>query len=259
MSKDKGKLHELLAVEAGLEKVYRETLSEKENTFDKKPEHFVGRVKTYDPFNEDEIATEGFTEHQEMVTTVGESLDYFFGHFASYTDAVLQKEKTNQQAKADLELDDGTVLAKDIPATFLLGLEARCKQLRSLLKSIPTLAPHKKWVKDASHEKKGVWKMEHPEKTFRTRKEVRHKVLYEATDKHPAQIEKWNENVNVGTFTTNVWSGSLSPAEKSELLSRLDELERAAKKARQRANCQEVVDAHIGKVLTDFLLGDLKG
>ncbi|MGK0291189.1 MAG: hypothetical protein ACI86H_002656 [bacterium] len=47
----------------------------------------------------------------------------------------------------------------------------------------------------------------------------------------------------------------LSFAEKKVMMFRLDKLSQAVKKARQKANCQEVVDTNIGKVLADFILG----
>jgi hypothetical protein len=80
-----------------------------------------------------------------------------------------------------------------------------------------------------------------------------HKVLYEATDKHPAQIEKWEEQVAVGKYVTNVQCGMLSPADKSTLLGRCDRLIQAVKKARMKANMVDVVDQSIGKEIFSFV------
>ena len=41
-----GKLHELLAVEPSIEKVYKNVLEEAKNTFSKKTEHFRGHNRT---------------------------------------------------------------------------------------------------------------------------------------------------------------------------------------------------------------------
>lgn len=80
-------------------------------------------------------------EHKEMVTTVHDKLDYMLNqHIVPYLDAVLQKERANQDAKADIVVD-GIVLAKDVPATFLLGLEEKLKRVHEVLDKIPTLAP----------------------------------------------------------------------------------------------------------------------
>ena len=47
----------------------------------------------------------------------------------------------------------------------------------------------------------------------------------------------------------------LSPAEKSELLSRIDKVIMAAKRARMKANSADSVDVKVGKKLADFIFG----
>lgn len=248
-----GKLHELLAVEKGLEKTATEAIAEAENTFNKKSAHFMGVIKRYVPFEESLKETESTEEHVEMVDTVPSKLSFVFKHIIRWLDAVLQKEATNQEARADIALSDGTVLATDVPATFLLGLETKLKGWRKLIQATPTLSPGTKWVPDPQ---KGehVYAAEHNEEKFRTKKVLAHKELVPATKEHPAQIEKWHEDQNVGKYITSKWCGMLSPADKSELLGRLDDLERAVKKARQRANGAKVIKKTIGKTLTDYLL-----
>ena len=93
---------------------------------------------------------------------------------------------------------------------------------------------------------------------MRTKQVIQQKVLYEATPEHPAQIERWQEQSVIGMFSKSVWSGMLSPAEKSELLERLDVFERAVKQARQRANSTELLKKKIGKDIVNYLMkGDL--
>ena len=99
-----------------------------------------------------------------------------------------------------------------------------------------------------------VYNRVHPAVTFKTRKTFRHKVLVEATREHPAQIEKWSEDENVGKFITDSWSGMLTPAEKSDMIGRIDTLAQAVKQARQRANTTEVVKIQLAKSLVDFIL-----
>jgi len=247
------KLHELLAVEKGLESTATEAVAEAKNTFSKKPAHFMGVIKRYVPFEEALQGTESTEEHQEMVTTVWDKLKYVFRPFAKWLDAILQKESTNQEARADIELSDGTILAKDVPATFLLGLETKLKNLRGLLDVVPTLAPGVKWEKD-DQRGEGVYSAVHDEEKFKTKKELTHKILVPATKEHPAQIEKWMEDHNIGKYITSKWCGMLSVAEKSELIARLDSLFRAVKKARQRANGATVKKVQIGRHIADYLL-----
>ena len=248
------KLHELLAVESDLEGTYKNILSETTNTFSKKPHLFLGAEKRLEMF--DDKAEAQPVQRQEMTETVKGKLDYQSESIVRYLDAVLQKERTNQDAKANLEIDD-LVIAEDIPATFLLGLETKLKHVRSVYMAIPTLPPNIKWEKDENIGE-DVYRRVHPEETFKTAKTFKHKVLYEATDKHPAQIEKWEENVDVGRYTTASWNGFISPTEKSVLLGRIDKLLRAVKKARQRANTQEVAKDEIGSALFNYINGVIK-
>ena len=140
------KLHELLAVEGDLEGTYKKIVDEAKVTFDKKGAHFFGVHRRLEMFDED--LPKAPDEHQEMVTTVHDKLEYVNEHVVRYFDAVLQKERTNQDAKADIVVD-GVSLAKDLPATFLLGLENKLKNVRSLFQAIPTLPPGRKWEKDS--------------------------------------------------------------------------------------------------------------
>lgn len=248
-----GKLHELLAVESDLENGYKAIAGETLNTFSKKANLFVGLVKRLENYKEGE--PEAPEERAEMATTVHERLDYTAKSAIKYIDAVLQKETTNQLASADL-IVNGVTLAEKLPATFLLGLESKLKFLRAMYAEIPTLPNSIAWQLDAAMGA-GVYRAVHPERKFKTAKTFKHKVLYEATDHHPAQIEKWEENENVGVYITERWCGMITSADKSKLLGRLDALLQAVKKARQRANTVEVVKTSVGQKLFDYIHNDV--
>lgn len=247
------KLHEILAVEGELEGAYKKITEEAKATFDKKAAHFMGAVKKYEPFDEALKATESTEDRLEMVSTVRQKLDYMFEHVVRFIDCTAQKDRANQLAKADIIIND-KVLVKDVASTTLLGLESRIKQWREVIDSIPTLPPGIAWKLDANIGK-DVYRRIHPEEKFRTAKTFKHTVLVAATDKHPAQIEKWQEDINVGKYITESWSGMLTPSEKSEILGRVDTLARAIKEARQRANCQEIEPIKICKPLVNYILG----
>lgn len=244
------KLHEILAVEGSVQGASKEIIKETENTFSNKATHFKGFVKEYKPFDEDEAEAEGYQEKNEMVSTVDQKLEHFWDVVSNELDVTFKKESTNQEAKGDI-IVEGKFLKTGVPIGYLLGLEQKIKDWRRVLKAIPTLQPGIKWNEDEKSGK-GVWETK-PEPTFRTRKEVRFKVLIQATDKHPAQVEKWHEQVNVGKFHTTVWSGEYSTAQKAELLKRLDRLEHGVKKARMRANSIEIVDVEIASEIKNYL------
>jgi hypothetical protein len=136
----------------------------------------------------------------------------------------------------------------------LLGMESKLADLREVFHAIPTLAPGFDWQPDVERGE-GVYKSAHPHVTFRSKKTVRPVVMAEATKEHPAQVNAITEDVSVARIVTSMWSGMLTPAQKSELLERTDKLLRAVKRARQRASSVEVVKQNMGRVLYDFLLG----
>lgn len=243
-------LHELIAVEGDLYNTTKAILNEAEVTFTKKTNHFMGQQRTLTYFDESR-SQENEQAGKEMVTTVDKKLDYVAGRTSKYYDALLSKEEANQRASADLVVD-GSVLAENLPATFLLGMESRLKAVREILLRVPTLEPALVWLEDKGAGD-GVYRSESI-KTKRTEKTVRHKILYEATKEHPAQIEKWNEDVPVASIDTVHRSGMWTPNKKAEVLDRLDTLLAAVKRARQRANKAEVKPLKIGRTLFDYIL-----
>jgi hypothetical protein len=244
-------LHELLAVEGALKGRAAEMLAEAEVTFTKKQDHFLGLEKTYTPFDEKDAPLGGVEERKELAETVISKLEWVQGHVVEYLDAVLQKELTNQTARADLEID-GVILAGDLPATFLLGLETKLQQVRKCFAAAPTMQPGVDWRLDPAlgdHVHRAV----HDRQNFRTKKTIQHKVLVQPTKEHPAQIEKWTEDIPVGRITQRWWTGTLSVARKAQLLGRIDKLIDSCRQARQRANTAEVVGRNIGSILFNYI------
>jgi hypothetical protein len=251
--KRKHQLHEILAVLADLEGEAKKVREEAIVTFTKKTNHFMGHHKTLKMFDEDRaMEQEGAEEHKPLVTTVDKKLSYLSKSQAKYYDVILQQESTNQNARADLVVE-GKVIAEQLPATFLLGMESRLKALRAVFDAIPTLDPSLEWEKDTIAGN-GSYKSTHPETTQKQEKTMVHKVLVDPTKEHPAQIREWAENKTVGTYILQKSSGMITPAKKSEYLGRVDLLLRATKKARQRANSQEIVKARIGEKLFSYIM-----
>lgn len=249
------KLHEIIAVEADVERTALKALEEAQSTFHSKHNLFQGFEKKLEWLDDREDPVEPHEETTSVSETVDRKLEFLSRQVANYWDVLYQKEKANQDAKADLVLEDGTVLLKDVPATYLLGMEKRLKLLRSVYERIPTLPAGVSWIEDNTVAMEGVYRQEEPQRTFKTEKKVEYKVLYDATDKHPAQIEKWNVDKNVGVFTKNNWSGMISSRRKSEIMGRIDELLRVFKKARQRANEVEVPKDNVANTILSYING----
>jgi len=245
-----GKLHEVLAVETDLKATADKLLKEALHTLKDKATHFEASEVRFHP--DEETSLVEAPEVKPMVDTVRSKIKFVTEPYAKYIDAVFQKEATNQIAKADLELSDEdgekVTIAKDVPATVLLGLETRLKEVRALYESAPTLAPGENWQKDAQT---GHYKA--TSERIRTAKVTEPLVVVPATKEHPAQVATVSKDVRKGRVVTTKESSFLTSAEKSELLGRVDTLIRAVKRARMRANSAEVVGGKIGKKIFDFI------
>ncbi|MEO1029648.1 MAG: hypothetical protein AAFX02_11405, partial [Pseudomonadota bacterium] len=193
MSK-KPQLHEVLAVEGELGSTAKRVLEEAVNTFQKKPNLFKGQTRSLSMLD-DARSGENTTTDDPVAETVPERLKAVDKVVGRHYDAVYQKEHGNTIAKADLVVG-GTVLIKDAPATFLLAMESRLLSLRNTYAAAPTLDPGTRWTEDVNAGA-GIF-MSEDKVGFKTEKSVNSKVLYEATKEHPAQIEKWSEDISVG-------------------------------------------------------------
>jgi hypothetical protein len=254
--KKMGKLHELLAVEANRKNAFSKILDETKAVFKNKGHLFTESIRWQKLFKaEAGQEAESVVERVAMTSTVPMKLNYMAGFVTDYLDVCYQKELTNQDAKADLVVD-GVELAHDVPATCLLGLEQKLARVRSVIDGIPTRVPGLEWVPDTGHKFQGVVKTKYPEVTNKTKKVITPFELSPATDKHPAQVEKLTEDKIIGKFEKTMWAGVLSPAEKSDVLKRMDKLIEACKIARMKANEQETSDLRIGETLMDFVLGE---
>jgi hypothetical protein len=158
------------------------------------------------------------------------------------------KETANASAKADVKVDGNTLLA-DVPVTYLLFLEKQLVHLATFVSKLPVLDPAVRWTLDTND---GVYKSE-PVRTVKTKKVPRNWVKAEATDKHPAQVEVYHEDVVVGTWTKQDFSGAIPATRKQELLERVEKLQAAVKFAREEANSVEVSDRRAAAVVFDYL------
>lgn len=244
------KLHELLAVNANLKGQADQCRQGLIETFNKKRHHFGEKLVTFQPIEE---GAQPVTEEQsDLQTTVNKELAWVSDSIANSLDVAYQISRSNQTAVASIILEDGTTLASDVPATALLELEQRLSEIHGLASQIPTLDPAKGFRPD-SDRGKDIY-VARPDNRPRTKKTPKVLVLAPATDKHPAQVQVYNEDVPVGTQTTIEWSGLITPAAKSEILNRIEEVRRAVKAARSRANSVDVdTKARIGNRLLSYV------
>lgn len=234
-------LHEVLAVDRELEAKDKEERASAIELLMKRPELFQGHIKSLQMIDEkDKIEEAAQAETVAIYLSVDAVIDQALQHTVKYMDAVAQKESTNQHARGDIILDDGTTLLENVPATALLALEKIIADVIKLYNTIPVLAAGIKWEKDTDLGA-GVYKASPDIKRLKTKNIKKPITMAEATDRHPAQTALIDDTVPVGTYTEQRWSTLMLPVRKMQLLGRLEELQRAVKQARMRANTAQVV------------------
>jgi hypothetical protein len=242
-----GKLYELLSVQPSLAGQFNKMVLEAQHVFGKR-ELFEGYTKCLQMFNADRQNEEA-TEVKAVSYTVEKKLDYLSKFAIDYFDAFLQKEASNQLAKADIVIED-VVIAKDVPACALLGFEDKLLKLRNVLDSIPTLAPGVDWIET---DEVGVYKDKNQVVRGKTEKSKQFKEVAPPTTQHKAQVEVWDFDMPVGRYVETKMSGTLTPSRKSQLIGRCDKLIQAVKTARQRANAVETSNQIIGDIFWEYI------
>jgi hypothetical protein len=240
------KLNQVLAIEKGLKASSHTTHTQAYHTA-QKPALFNGFSKTYAPKAEGgetfppEAAKVQFTV-KDLVAGVEKELTSFY-------DVSLTKDRANCDAVADIVVD-GKTIATRIPATHLLFLEKHLTEVKNFLTALPVLDTADNWKLDtaASLYKSDVTK------THKTKKVEKPIVLYDATEKHPAQTQLVVSDEVIGYYDTVKLSGAIPLAEKQGYLDRLEAVLRAVQEAREAANAVEAPEQKIGKAVFDFVI-----
>lgn len=241
------KLNQIIAIEKGVKAKATREFTDLHREVQKQP-LLTGISRTYQPKDDegDQLPPESTSVRVQAESVLAQAASVLTRLF----DVVLTKDAANMQAVGDIVLD-GTTL-DTIPVTYLLFLEKQLVDLRTFVAKLPTLDPADTWDRDTAS---GSWAAA-PSQTTKTKKVPRNHVKAEATDKHPAQVEMYFEDVIVGTWTTKKFSGALPAQRVTTLLARVDKLIEAVKFARESANSIGVTDTHVGAKIFDYLLAE---
>lgn len=238
---------QIIAIEKGTKTRAERELTDAHHAF-QKPEPLSGIARSYSPFKDEDgerVPPESKRvqiKAEDIVAKLATTLTDLF-------DIVATKDSTNCVAKADVVVN-GKVLLSDVPCTYLLFLEKQLVNLRTFVEKLPTLDPADAWQWDDGQ----ACYSTPPQQTLRTKKEPRVITKAEPTDKHPAQVELIYEDRPVGTWTTIRYSGALPQTRVDELTTRVEQLQRAVKFAREAANSIEAVNrTGDGRKVMDYL------
>lgn len=241
------KLNQIIAISANVKSRKQSVFSETYHTM-KKEGIFSGHSKTYLPKDED---GEKLPDETKVVTlTVDKAIDRARAVLEDMFNVIATQDKGNCIAKADVKID-GAVLLKDVPATHLIFLEKQLADIITFVDAFPTLDPSEDWRYD---ENGGCYKSKESQ-SFRTKQVPKSMITAPATDKHPAQVHIYNENINIGTYTMLKYSGAMTATRKDELLEKIRILDKAVQQAREEANMTEVESVTYGTTLLKHIFG----
>ena len=239
------KLNQIIAVEKGIKSRSFQELTEAHQQL-QKPAVLSGISRTYRPKDEEgetlpPESTKVQIKSEEVIRATIESLTKLF-------DITSTKDWTNVKARADIVVD-GVALLSQVPITYILFLEKQLTDMHTFIKKLPVLDASETWVFDSAAD---CWATE-PVQTLRTKKVPRNHVKAEATEKHPAQVDVYYEDVTVGFWRTVKFSGALQAKRVNELLERVERLQQAVKFAREAANNTEAEDQKVGERFFNYL------
>ncbi|ACU71865.1 conserved hypothetical protein [Catenulispora acidiphila DSM 44928] len=239
------KLNQIIAVEKSVKSRSYADITEAHHNVQKQA-LLSGISRTYQP--KDEEGEQLPPESTRVQIGAEEILRFTSANMTRLFDVTATKDWANCEARADVMVD-GQVLIAGVPVSYLLFLEKQLTDLHTFVKKLPVLDAAESWVHDPSTDS---WKTE-PVRTNRTKKVPRNHVKAEATEKHPAQVEVYYEDVTVGTWTTTKFSGALPAERVNALAARVEKLAHAVKFAREEANNHEVTDRRVGEDVFGYL------
>lgn len=247
------KLSQVIAIEKDVRAASSTALTKAHHDL-QKTAPLSGISRTYQP-----LADDGETLPSERTLvqfTANEHIQTITEALTKMLDVTFTKEATNASstARADVVIDGVTVVA-NATVPYLLFLEKQLADWRTFITKLPVLDPAEKWEWSNND---GCYRSE-PIQTARSKKTPKNHVKAEATDKHPAQVEVFYEDIKVGTWTTTKFSGALPQETVTTMLRRLDALSQAVKIAREEANSAAAIDARAGEAVTKYVFEGVLG
>jgi len=239
------KLNQIIALEKGAKAAGEGALTQLYHNV-QKTGPMSGIARTYKP--KDDEGDQLPPESTKLQLRVTELLRAATGPVGRLLNLTATKDAGNQVATADIVVD-GVVILSHVPVTTLLALEKKLVGFANVVSKIPTLDPSEEWQWDDAANSYRTRATD----TVRTKKIPRNHVLAEATDKHQAQVQVYNEDVIVGKWSTIKYSGAIPETERAALAEKVAKLRAAVQVAREEANLTTVPDYKIGDKLFEYL------
>jgi hypothetical protein len=239
------KLNQIIAVEKGVKSRSFQELTEAHHNLQKST-LLSGISRTYQP--KDEEGEQLPPESTKVQVKAEEAIRQTTAILTRLFDVTATKDWANCAAKADVVVG-GETLLREVPVAYLLFLEKQLVDLHTFVRKLPVLDAAESWSYDESADSYAT----DPIQTVRTKKVPRNHVKAEATEKHPAQVEVYYEDITVGYWRTVKFSGALPARRINELTERVEKLQQAVKFAREEANGLEVTEQQTGEKVFRYL------
>lgn len=240
-------LNQILAIEKGIKtRSYAEAT--RLHKLSSSPTPMNGQERNYVPTAEDEVELP--PERQIVQMTYQTALDEVEKAWRELWNITATKDFGNCHARADVIIG-GEVIVAGAPATFLLSMEKQLGDVQTFVEKLVELDPAEDWSYD---DNTGLSKTGATQ-AHRTRKVPQVLTLAPPTEHHPAQVHAIEVNQIVGHWNTIKFSGAIPRTKKRELAARVEQLLRAVKQARERANMTPVVRQKAGAALLAYIFG----
>lgn len=238
-------LCKIVAVEKGV-KTRTETELTRVYHLAQKGELFAGLARSYTPKDDDGDALP--PENQIIAAKADDLVAGFAEAQIVFSNVIATKDWGNCNAVADIVVD-GQTIVENVPVTYLLFLEKKLTEVKAFISKLPVLPATENWTWD---DQLLCWRSE-PAGTTKTRKIPDVQVLYEATDKHPAQVQPFTRDEVVGTWTTVKFSSAYPASKIAELSARATKMLEAVKFAREQANMTETPQVKIAEDIFGYI------
>ncbi len=207
---------------------------------------FNGSTRIYRPKDENgEQDAPKSVPGQTRGTDVYQQLDSVIRQFV---DTIATCEYGEAQARASVVVD-GMVILRDAPAIFLIQFERFLDELITLVKQTPLLDVSEHWTFNAEQN----CYISDEVLIGRTKKMPRPIVKAEATDRFPAQVDMWTDDVTVGFYHEVKRSSALPAKTVDDLVARLHKLKQHVTFAREEANRADVELQTVAETVLAYL------
>lgn len=250
-----------LSVQLGLrEKVETNWKNMIDDMFKKFKNHqglFQGVRQTYAPIDgfADEPTKRGFVN---VSSTVPEQLDWMDKHTGDFMDIVFSIEKTNASGtvKAELVVDGDSWGTYSSLELLRLKTTLDNQKFKEMYKEIPIRTQTDIWKesKDEAFTGRKVYETEIEEGFAKTTV----KDSYILTDPHPdktraPQVAEKSNQVNIGKYSIQRFSGALSLQQRATMQVRFDNLYKAVIEALENANDVEAQESDLGRKILGYI------